>query len=612
MKNKVMRTVAFTMSFMMMFSTVDWTNIVTKASADDAVTSVDSDVRNANVRHDNDDSILKDDSFDVTDSDSDASGDAAGTASDSTATDVAIDYSTLSEEELQSLFESQNLENLITEKTTDSTTYELEDGLKMTEFYSEDVRYTDESGELQDYDTTLSDVSELNDETDFNLSDYALGNVNGETGLYLPENVEESPIILENGELSILISPVTENNYEELIDNETVKNSIAAEFMEKADTDTATNLDEAADVDLAENLTTENLTTENLTTENLTSESLITGSSDSLTSEESCETTADNSALLNISSEVSTVTDLYGNESEAMTSALYTDEENKLTYEYTPLTDGLKENIILNQRPDNNSWAFSLSASYGLTPEIQENGSIAFVSEDGNVQGYICAPYMTDADDNYSEELYYDIEKISENENTYLLTVKVSEDYLNQAAYPVTIDPMYTWNTSSGIDDVYVYAGKYADTNFYSGGVTQMLAGKSSSGIIRTYMTFSGLSDKIKGKSVASATLTLTETSSSTADMVIYGCRTGQSYTKSSVTWNTRPNYSTTPAGTVTTKGVSGTKLGLSLTTYARTVAKGTADYGIMLRAEDESTAGNRAVFYGTRAASNTQKLTVV
>jgi hypothetical protein len=41
------------------------------------------------------------------------------------------------------------------------------------------VRYTDESGELQDYDTTLSDASELNDETDFNLSDYALGNVNG-------------------------------------------------------------------------------------------------------------------------------------------------------------------------------------------------------------------------------------------------------------------------------------------------------------------------------------------------------------------------------------------------------------------------------------------------
>jgi RHS repeat-associated protein len=612
MKNKVMRTVAFTMSFMMMFSTVDWTNIVTKASADEAVTSADSDARNANVRNGNDDSLLDDESSDVTNSDNDASGDAAGTASDSTATDVAIDYSTLSEEELQSLFESQNLENLITEKTTDSTTYELEDGLKMTEFYSEDVRYTDESGELQDYDTTLSDVSELNDETDFNLSDYALGNVNGETGLYLPENVEESPIILENGELSILISPVTENNYEELIDNETVKNSIAAEFMEKADTDTATNLDEAADVDLAENLTTENLTTENLTTENLTSESLITGSSDSLTSEESCETTADNSALLNISSEVSTVTDLYGNESEAMTSALYTDEENKLTYEYTPLTDGLKENIILNQRPDNNSWAFSLSASYGLTPEIQENGSIAFVSEDGNVQGYICAPYMTDADDNYSEELYYDIEKISENENTYLLTVNVSGDYLNQAAYPVTIDPMYTWNTSSGIDDVYVYAGKYADTNFYSGGVTQMYAGKSSSGIIRTYMTFSGLSDKINGKSVASATLTLTETSSSTSDMVIYGCRTGQSYTKSSVTWNTRPNYSTTPSGTVTTKGTSGTKLSLSLTSYARTIAGGTTDYGIMLRAEDESTAGNRAVFYGTRAASNTPKLTVV
>ncbi len=134
MKNKVMRTVAFTMSFMMMFSTVDWTNIVTKASADEAVTSADSDARNANVRNGNDDFLLEDESSDVTDSDNDASGDAAGTVSDSTDTDVAIDYSTLSEEELQSLFESQNLENLITEKTTDSTTYELKDGLKMTDF----------------------------------------------------------------------------------------------------------------------------------------------------------------------------------------------------------------------------------------------------------------------------------------------------------------------------------------------------------------------------------------------------------------------------------------------------------------------------------------------
>lgn len=47
-------------------------------------------------------------------------------------------------------------ENVIESKNTeDSTTYDAGDGVLVTEYYGQDVRFRNEDGELVDYDPTL-------------------------------------------------------------------------------------------------------------------------------------------------------------------------------------------------------------------------------------------------------------------------------------------------------------------------------------------------------------------------------------------------------------------------------------------------------------------------
>ena len=70
-------------------------------------------------------------------------------------------------------------EEIVEERTQNSTTWQLSDGRKMTEFYSSDVRYEDEDGDLVDYDTSLVAVdSELNADGE-ELEGYAYVNAQG-------------------------------------------------------------------------------------------------------------------------------------------------------------------------------------------------------------------------------------------------------------------------------------------------------------------------------------------------------------------------------------------------------------------------------------------------
>jgi hypothetical protein len=87
------------------------------------------------------------------------------------------------------------------------------------------------------------------------------------------------------------------------------------------------------------------------------------------------------------------------------------------------------ERIILNT-----SW-------YGMTPEIQEDGSILFVNENGKKIFKILPPFMKDATGLMCEDMHYEL---IETETGYELH-KVIDDaglkWLEQAVYPVIIDP---------------------------------------------------------------------------------------------------------------------------------------------------------------------------
>lgn len=79
-----------------------------------------------------------------------------GLAAD-TQPDSSVEQSAESEDEAY----VPSLEDVIEEeKTEDSTTYSAGDGVRVTEFYGQKVRFIDENGELMDYDASLTEVED--------------------------------------------------------------------------------------------------------------------------------------------------------------------------------------------------------------------------------------------------------------------------------------------------------------------------------------------------------------------------------------------------------------------------------------------------------------------
>lgn len=101
---------------------------------------------------------------------------------------------------------------LAAERTKDSTTYLRSDGFKETVFYSEDIRFLDEEGILTEYDPELIPLTNsMKKQGRADLSGYRFVNRTGDKKHYLPEALtEETPVRMENGAYAISFRPVTE------------------------------------------------------------------------------------------------------------------------------------------------------------------------------------------------------------------------------------------------------------------------------------------------------------------------------------------------------------------------------------------------------------------
>lgn len=256
------------------------------------------------------------------------------------------------------------------------------------------------------------------------------------------------------------------------------------------------------------------------------------------------------------------VWNIYDEEKKETTAAVYDSSDDSYSLEYISAENGVKENIVLNEVPDTNSWQFQMKLE-GITPELDTNSNGINLFETGtdSLVGGIQTPNMNDATENaYSEAIHYSIDKKNGEEDTYIITLTADKQYLQSKdrVYPVTIDPTISW------------------------------AGRSSQGLCRTYMTFPELRTTVTGKSVSSAKLTVYETGSYKGEKV-QAHRVTESWKRTAITWNTRASYVSTAFTSFTSTGVTGQASTLDLTPYARGVAKGSiSNYGIMLRAEDE------------------------
>ncbi|WP_304158232.1 radical SAM protein [Fusobacterium ulcerans] len=168
---------------------------------------------------------------------------------------------------------------------------------------------------------------------------------------------------------------------------------------------------------------------------------------------------------------------IYDDEVSLPIKANYEDNDTNTTYEYISQDNGVKENLILNEKPESNVFQYEITVNDNLIPkkcEIEE--SIIFCKNDNeeNVIASIDMPFMNDKTGKaYSDDITYDIEKSKYDDNKYILTMTLSQDYLNDKdrVYPVTVDPSITWIGDSNLIDTYILSNsKYADTNFYNSG----------------------------------------------------------------------------------------------------------------------------------------------
>ena len=97
----------------------------------------------------------------------------------------------------------------LSENTEYSTTYQVGRNKKMTVFYQEAIRFKDAEGTLIEYDPSLTEIQEEKSSGGNDLEGYRYENTEGDKKQYFPETIsEETPILMENGEYTVTMTPV--------------------------------------------------------------------------------------------------------------------------------------------------------------------------------------------------------------------------------------------------------------------------------------------------------------------------------------------------------------------------------------------------------------------
>lgn len=128
-------------------------------------------------------------------------------------------------------------------------------------------------------------------------------------------------------------------------------------------------------------------------------------------------------------------------------------------FQYSVHPNALKENIILNDIPNENySVQYELNTG-SLTAILNEDNSISLVDNENNEIFLLEAPYMIDSTDNICNDVTVALDGT---ENGYILTYLPDYSWLSSAgtAYPVTIDPTVTIygrdSAGQNIEDTFV------------------------------------------------------------------------------------------------------------------------------------------------------------
>ncbi|CAN5516529.1 hypothetical protein BH24ACT5_BH24ACT5_03780 [soil metagenome] len=134
-----------------------------------------------------------------------------------------------------------------------------------------------------------------------------------------------------------------------------------------------------------------------------------------------------------------------------------------------PHADGFKSFLILPDRPPTDSFTFAIDSDLALADE--KDGSFTFRDAEGNVAGRIPRPYLLDSSELegrggglYSEAV---TQTVTQDGERWLLTLSVDPKVLDEAVYPVYLDPTTTtFPTGSTTANDTFASEKYPNSNF--------------------------------------------------------------------------------------------------------------------------------------------------
>lgn len=260
----------------------------------------------------------------------------------------------------------------------------------------------------------------------------------------------------------------------------------------------------------------------------------------------------------------------------------------ELSVEYSVYHNKIEEDIYINAPTELRSFLMNIRTE-GLAAHLNDDGSVDFTDENGDMQYRIGIPYMSDA----ADEVLHDIQvTVSRTETGWCVTYTPDEAWLTSAerAYPILLDPSVTTKEyRSNISDTYVYEGNTEDHSAEQ----RMTYGVKSGKIHRAYIKVNNLPKIDAGMPVLGATMQLTFLSGTTTG------KTAQVY-KASGAWSAGSlNYANQPAIYASNRlSTCSYVSGMSYLTFDLTkdvtalydeFAAG-VNYGYVIKYEDEST----------------------
>ena len=182
----------------------------------------------------------------------------------------------------------------------------------------------------------------------------------------------------------------------------------------------------------------------------------------------------------------------------------YADIFDGVDIEYVVRGNDVKENIVIKEKQDSYSYKFEIKTKK-LTASLEEDGSVSLKNNSGETVLVIPSPFMYDANGEPSQEVSFDLVKKNGN-GKYELTVTADKTWVDNAAFPVTVDPYIKTesNRSSFDTSWYTESKPNAHTETYS-----FVAGKKDGTRNRGYLKVLTLPTLSSSDVITSATLVM-------------------------------------------------------------------------------------------------------